>query len=169
MYHVFFHYSCLSHCICLHISAYIYIYICMIVCIYIYIYICIYVYMYICIYVYMYIYTYLYMWNLCVYIVWYIHPISLWLLIFMPMSISPGQLERCTFCSRQFRREVLPSHEQSCSAGQPRVARAATSPMPRARATSTQGWDDGVEGNRGTEWSRKERWKLLLLVYIGIC
>lgn len=50
-----------------------------------------------------------------------------------------SQLERCSFCSRQFRREVLPSHEQSCSAGQPRVARAATSPMPRARSTSTQG------------------------------
>ena len=66
----------------------------------------------------------------------------------LPMSISPGQLERCSFCSRQFRREVLPSHEQSCSAGQPRVARAATSPMPRARSTSTQGWDDGVKGGK---------------------
>eukprot|EP00434_Breviolum_minutum_P040102 symbB.v1.2.035630.t1/scaffold4752.1/size35433/1 len=54
-----------------------------------------------------------------------------------------SQLERCSYCSRQFRREVLQSHEQSCgSAAQPRtVRRAATSPMTRSRqrSTSSQG------------------------------
>eukprot|EP00438_Fugacium_kawagutii_P022696 Skav203965 [mRNA] locus=scaffold94:234150:247041:- [translate_table: standard] len=55
--------------------------------------------------------------------------------------LAGGQLERCSYCSRQFRRELLASHEQTCgSASQPRrPVRAATSPMPRNRSTSTKG------------------------------
>ncbi|CAJ1328035.1 unnamed protein product [Effrenium voratum] len=48
-----------------------------------------------------------------------------------------SQLERCANCSRQFRREVLATHERSCGEPTRRPRRAATSPMVRStRSTS---------------------------------
>ena len=78
----------------------------------------------------------------------------------------PGQLERCSYCSRQFRREVLQSHEQSCgSAAQPRtVRRAATSPMTRSRQRSTS--------SQGEMWgSSAGEWIFMVIAYhhVGLC